>query len=74
MHVSKCSVETSTCNVNKEVEMQTDETFLSFDDRKKSAEIRCATLIADKNISHTTAKIILNFFQHVGFQEKILKY
>jgi len=34
MHVSKCSVETSTCNVNEEFEMQTDETFLSLDDRK----------------------------------------
>jgi len=49
MHVSKCSVETSTCNVNEEVEMQTGETFLSFD-QKKSAEIRYVALIADKNI------------------------
>jgi len=42
--------------------MQTDETFLSFD-RKKTAEIRYAALIGDKNISHTTAKIILFFFR-----------
>jgi len=73
MHVNKCSVETSTCNVNEEVEMQTDETFLSFDDRKKSAEIRYAALIVDKNISHTTAKIILNFFQDVGKDPEVLK-
>jgi len=73
MHVSKCSVETNTCNVNEEVEMQTDETFLSFDDRKKSTEIRYAALIADKNISHTIAKIILNFFQDVGKDPEVLK-
>jgi len=73
MHVSKCSVETSTCNVNEEVEMQTDETFLSFDDQKKSAEIRYATLIADENIVHITAKIILNFFQDVGKDPEELK-
>jgi len=72
MHVSKCGVEIRTCNVNEEVEMQTDKTFLSFDDRKKSAEIRYATLIVDKNISHTTAKIILNFFQDVG-KDPVLK-
>jgi len=61
MHISKCSVETSTCNVNEEVEMQTDETFLSFDDRRKSAKIRYATLISDKNISILLQKFSIFF-------------
>jgi len=53
--------------------MQIDKTFLSFNDRKKLVEIRYATLIADKNISHTTAKIILNFFQDVRKDPEVLK-
>jgi len=34
---------------------------------------RYAALIADKNISHDTAKIILNFFKDVGKDPNILK-
>lgn len=38
------------------------EALLTFRERKKSAEIRFATLVADKNILHQTAKDILSFF------------
>jgi len=45
--------------------MESNESFLSFDERKKEAEIRYAALIAEKNISHQTAKEILNLFQNI---------
>ncbi|KAL6418864.1 hypothetical protein ACFW04_014212 [Cataglyphis niger] len=49
-----------------------DESLLSFDERKKYAEIRYA-LITEKNIPHHTAKEILNFFQKIGKDHKVLK-
>lgn len=45
---------------------QDNESLLSFDERRKSAEIRYAAFITDKNIFHHIAKEILNFFQHIG--------
>jgi len=52
---------------------QHDESLLSFEERRKEAEIRYAALIADKNISFQTANEILNFFQHVGKDPNVLK-
>lgn len=51
----------------------TDESLLPFDERKKSAEIRFAALIAEKNISFQTAKDILNFFKEVGKDSNVLQ-
>jgi len=73
MHKNNCGKnEIQTSEPNKE-NIQIDDSFLSFEERKKSAEIRYAALIADKNISHDTAKIILNFFKDVGKDPNILK-
>ncbi|CAL1678897.1 unnamed protein product [Lasius platythorax] len=58
---------------NEDSNKQTNKSLLSFDGRKKSAEIRYAALIADKNIPHQTAKEILSFFQHVGKDPNVLK-
>lgn len=58
---------------NEDSYMQINQTLLSFDKRRKSAEIRYAALIADKNIPHQTAKEILNFFQHIGKEPNVLK-
>jgi len=44
---------------------------LSFDGRKKLAEIKYAALIAEKNILYQMAKEILNFF-HVGKEPNVL--
>ncbi|KYN05168.1 PREDICTED: uncharacterized protein LOC108771904 [Cyphomyrmex costatus] len=49
------------------------ELLSSFEERKKSAEIRFAAFIADKNIPHQNAKEILSFFQHVGEDPNVLK-
>ena len=57
---------------NEEINI-TDELLLSFDDRKKAAEIRYAMLIAEKNISHQTAKEILTLFQQIGKDSKVLE-
>jgi len=66
--------------VNKNNKRQTDEgvdmteeSLLSFDERRKIAEIRYAAFIADKNILHQTAKEILTFFQEIGKDSNILK-
>lgn len=58
---------------NKELNVHVDKSVLSFDEQKKSAEIRYAALIADKNIPHETAKVILHFFQNVGKYPDVLK-
>lgn len=42
------------------------ENYHTFEERKKSAEIRFAALIADKNIPYQTAEDILSFFQQIG--------
>lgn len=58
---------------NKELDVPIDETYLKFEERKKSAEIRYAALIADKNIPHETAKELLDFFKDVGKEPNVLK-
>lgn len=58
---------------NEDSNMQINESLLTFDERRKSAEIRYAALIADKNIPHQTAEEILNFFQHIGKDHIVLK-
>jgi len=58
---------------NENLSTQTDELLLTFDERKKSAEIRYAALITEKNIAHQTAKEILSFFQDIGKDPNVLK-
>ena len=58
---------------NKDLKTQiTDESPLTFDERKKSAEIRFAALIAEKNIFYQTAKEILSLFQNIGKDPDVL--
>lgn len=70
-HINICKK--NEIQTNEDVEMEIDESVLTFEERKKSAEIRYAALIAEKNISHQTAKDILNFFQHVGKDSNVLQ-
>ena len=58
---------------NEELNMEVEELLAPFDERKKEAEIRYAALIAMKNISHQVAQDILNFFQHLADDPKVLK-
>jgi len=72
IHKNNCEKnEIQTSESNKE-NIQIGESFLSFEE-KKSEEIQYAALIADKNISHDTAKIILNFLKDIGKDPNILK-
>lgn len=50
---------------NNDFNMQNAESFLLFDDSKKSAEIQYAALIKDRNIPCQTAQVILRFFQDI---------
>lgn len=52
---------------------QSDESLLTFDERKKIAEIKFAALVAEKNIPHQTAKEILSLFQNIGQDPNVLK-
>lgn len=63
---------TQTSESNEELDMETDESSLPFEERKKAAEIRFAAFIADREISHETAEMILNFFQDVGKNPDVL--
>lgn len=58
---------------NEDLNTQTDESLLTFNERKKSAEIRFAVLIAEKNLSHQTAKEILSLFQDIKNDPNVLK-
>lgn len=62
MHRDKSEKSDITNKSNNDVNTQTDESLLTFDEQKKSAEIRYAALITEKNIPHQNAKEILNFF------------
>ena len=70
IHVNKCK-DTDKNELNDE--LNSNEESESLDERTKSAEIKYAALIADKHISHQTAKDILSFFQHVGKDPNVLK-
>ncbi|XP_011868672.1 PREDICTED: uncharacterized protein LOC105562439 isoform X1 [Vollenhovia emeryi] len=73
-HKSKCGQsDTPIYITNTDVNLQVDESLLLFEEQKKSAEIRYAALIADKNIPHETAKLILHFFQDVAKNPNVLK-
>lgn len=72
-HIEICKIKTETKNITNENINVADDSLLSFKERKKIAEIRYAALIADKNISHQTAKEILSFFQHIGEDPNVLK-
>lgn len=72
MHKSKCG-KSDTNKSNEDLETQTDESLLTFDERKKFAEIRFAALIAEKNIPHQTAKEILSLLQDIGKDPNVLK-
>lgn len=60
-------------NVDLRQNRQNNEPLLLFDDRKKSAEIKYAALIADGNIPLQFAQEILSFFQHIGKEPAVLK-
>jgi hypothetical protein len=61
-------------NIEKTDEnITTDESLLSFDERKKAAEIKFAAFIAEKNIAHQAAKEILTLFQEIGKDYNVLK-
>jgi len=57
---------------NKDI-YKTDKLLLSFDKRKKAAEIRYAAFIAENNISHRIATDILQFFQQIGKDSEVLQ-
>ncbi|EZA61389.1 hypothetical protein X777_12296 [Ooceraea biroi] len=51
---------------------QDNESFLSFNEQTKAAEIRFAALMAEKNIPFHSAQDILSFFQEIGQNSNIL--
>nr|XP_012214424.1 PREDICTED: uncharacterized protein LOC105667289 [Linepithema humile] len=53
--------------------LRNESSHVTFEERKKSAEIRFAALIADKNIPYQTAEDILSFFQQIGDDYDALK-
>lgn len=64
---------TITNNSNKDVNTKTNP-ILSFDERKKTAEIKYAALFAEYNIPPYITKEILNFLQEIEKNSHILKY
>jgi len=67
-HISECQKR------GLNVHLDTNElSSLSFEDRKKIAEIKFAALIVEKNIPFQTAESILSFFQDLGKDPEILK-
>jgi len=67
-HISECQKR------GLNVHLDTNElSSLSFEDRKKIAEIKFAALIVEKNIPFQMAESILSFFQDVGKDPEILK-
>ncbi|XP_066583780.1 protein FAM200A-like [Prorops nasuta] len=50
-----------------------EQTACSFDERKKSAEIRFAALMTEKNIPFNAANDILNFFKEIGKDSNVLQ-
>lgn len=72
-HLQLCAEKGIEASKDNDFNTQDAESPLSFDERKKSAEIRYAALIAEKNIPFRTAKEILSFFQHVGEDPNVLK-
>lgn len=59
----KLSKEKEIENTDKDMNDTMNGSSLSFNKRKKSAEIQYVALIIEKNIPYQTAKDILNFFQ-----------
>ncbi|EFN64003.1 hypothetical protein EAG_09299, partial [Camponotus floridanus] len=72
IHINKEKNYIETRVSNEDSNIQINESLLSFDECKKSAEIRYAALIAEKNIAYQTAKEILNFFQHIRKDPNVL--
>jgi len=73
-HAESAAHVTKEKNVEKKQidEDVTDET-LSFEERKKAAEIKFAAFIAEHNISLQTAPEILKFFQQIGKDVNVLQ-
>lgn len=71
--LEKCDIQTIKSTKELNTNTKSNEPCLLFDEQKKSAEIRYAALIAEKNIPHETAKMILNFFQEIGKNPNVLK-
>ncbi|XP_011159374.1 uncharacterized protein LOC105195594 [Solenopsis invicta] len=66
-------IKTEVMSENEDSNMQSNETNFLFNERRKSAEMRYAALIAEKNISHQIAEEILSFFQEIGKDSNVLK-
>jgi len=74
-HLDKCkkSIEIKLSKLNEQLNTQSNELLMSFEERKKEAEMRYAALIATKNIPFNIAKDILEFFQHLSKDTNVLK-
>lgn len=68
-HISECRIR----GFNFDFYTSDEESSLSFEDRKKIAEIKFAALIAEKNIPFQTAESILSFFQDLGKEPVVLQ-
>lgn len=67
MHIKKCEKSDVEANKsNENLNTQPDESFLTFDDFKKSFEIRFSALIAENSLSYGTAEKILRLFREAG--------
>ncbi|KYN19413.1 hypothetical protein ALC57_08253 [Trachymyrmex cornetzi] len=67
-HVSECQKRGFSVDLNTH-----DKEPVSFENRKKIAEIKFAALIAEENIPFKIAESILSFFQDLGEDPKVLK-
>jgi len=73
MHKTKTEKIVNANKSNEDLDTQIEESLLTFDERKKIAEIRYAALITEKNIPHQTAKEILSLFQDIEKDPNVLK-
>lgn len=72
-HKEKLEINNSEDELNNTQINNIEDSFLSFDERRKAAEIRYAAFIADRNIPYQTAKEILTLFQQIGKDPNILQ-
>jgi len=72
-HLDKYKNCIETSEPNEQSKTQSSDLLMSFEERKKEAEMRYAALIATKNIPFNIAKDILKFFQHLSKDPKVLK-
>ncbi|XP_014474937.1 PREDICTED: uncharacterized protein LOC106744562 [Dinoponera quadriceps] len=60
-------------NSNDDFKVQDKQSLLLFRERKKTAEMQYAAIIAERNIPYQTAQDILSFFQQLGQDPNVLK-